>query len=98
RMARSACRYARFSRILPDLPIHWVEGILHYPPPTFEAVDFIIDVSDYVETWKEMMRSHASQMATFAYDDWNLRLASKLGMLIGVPYAQGLVKGNPIVI
>lgn len=98
KMARYACRYARFAKILPEHPIHWVEGILHYPPPTFDAVDFIVDVSDYVETWKKMMRCHISQMATFDYDDWNLRLASKLGVLIGTSYAQGLVKGNPVVV
>ncbi len=97
-MARYACRYARFAKILPELPIHRVEGILHYPPPAFEKVDFIIDISDHVETWKKMMRSHTSQMATFPYDDWNLRFASALGMLIGTSYAQGLIKGNPIVV
>ena len=97
-MVRYACRYARFAKILPDLPIHWVGGILHYPPPTYDNVDFIIDVSDHVETWKKMMRCHASQMETFDYDDWCLRRASKLGVLIGKPYAQGLVKGNPIVV
>lgn len=98
KMVRYACRYARFAKILPEDPIHWVEGILHYPPPTLESVDFIVDVSDHVEKWKEMMRCHASQMETFNYDDWNLRLASKLGVLIGTSYAQGLVKGNPVVI
>ena len=61
-------------------------------------MDFIVDVSDHVETWVKMMRCHTSQMTTFDYDDWNLRLASKLGMLIGTSHAQGLVKGNPIVV
>lgn len=98
KMARYACRYARFANILPALPIHWVDGILHYPPPTYEQIDFLVDVAEHVDTWKKMMRCHASQMETFHYDDWNLALAAKLGMLIGTPYAQGLVKGNPIVI
>lgn len=97
-LARYACRYARFANILPEIPIHWVEGILHYPPPTYEHVDFIIDVTNHVETWLNMMRCHATQMETFPYDDWNLRVASKLGLLINTPYAQGLVKGNPIII
>lgn len=97
-MARHACRYARFKNILPELPLHWVEGILHYPPPAHEQVDFIVDVSAHVDTWLQMMRAHATQMRTFAYDEWNLRLASKLGMLIGVSHAQGLVKGNPVVV
>lgn len=97
-MARYACRYARFEKILPELPIHWVEGILHYPPFSWNDPDFLIDVSPYVDTWRRMMECHASQMKTFNYADWNLRQASKLGMMIGKEYAQGLVKGNPVVI
>jgi len=98
KMARAACRFARFSKILPEMPIHWVEGILHYPCPAFEAVDFIIDISEHKEVWKRMMECHASQMTTVDYIDWNFRFASTLGMFIGVSYAQGLVKGNPIVV
>lgn len=97
-MARYACRYARFSKILPDLPIHRVNGILHYIYPTSEHLDFIIDISEHIETWKKMMSCHKSQMQTFNYLDWNLRIASKLGMLIGTDYAQGLAKGNPVVV
>jgi len=97
-LARHACRYSRFRNILPELPIHWVEGILHYPPPTTEAVDFIVDVTPYIDTWMEMIRCHESQLNTFPYDEWNRRIASKLGVLINADYAQGLVKGNPIVI
>lgn len=97
-LARHACRYSRFRNILPELPIHWVDGILHYPPPSSDAVDFIVDVSAHVETWMQMIRCHKSQMETFPYDEWNLRLASKLGVLINADHAQGLVKGNPIVV
>jgi N-acetylglucosamine malate deacetylase 1 len=97
-MVRYACRYARFKNVLPDLPIHWVDGILHYPPPTIDAVDFLIDVTPYVDTWMKMIRCHASQLETFPYDEWNKRLASKFGILMNVDYAQGLVKGNPIVV
>lgn len=97
-MARAACRFARFRKIMPDLAPHKIDGILHYPPPTLDEVDFIIDVSEHVEIWKKMMRAHESQMNTFPYDEWNLKIASKFGMLIGVDYAQALVKGNPVVI
>ncbi len=97
-MARHACRYARFKNILPDTPIHWVEGILHYPPPSDHSIDFLVDVSDYVDTWMEMIRCHTSQMHTFPYDDWNKRIASKYGVMINAGFAQGLVKGNPVVV
>ncbi len=95
-MVRYACRYARFQKVLPEYPIHWIEGILHYAPFSWNDPDFLIDVSPYVETWRRMMQCHESQMKTFDYVDWNLRQASKLGMLIGKPYAQALIKGNPI--
>lgn len=97
-MARYACRYARFRNILPELPVHWVDGILHYPPPACDTADFIVDVSPYFGTWMQMIRCHQSQLETFPYDEWNRRIASKLGVLINVEYAQGLVKGNPIVV
>lgn len=97
-MVRFACRYARFSSILPEIPVHWVDGVLHYPPPTFDQVDFLIDISPYIAPWKEMMSAHVSQHQTFNYLDWNMRVASKMGVLIGVDYAQGLIKGNPIVV
>lgn len=97
-IARYACRFARFATILPELPITTVEGILHYLPPSYETPDILIDVSDSLDTWQKMMESHASQMKTFDYTGWTLRQASKLGMLMGVSYAQGFIKGNPIVV
>ncbi len=95
-MARIACRYARFAKILPDLPIHWIEGILHYPGHKFEDIDFLVDVSKYIDIWKAMMTCHRSQLKTYDYVDRVLRVASHNGMAIGTAYAQGLVKGNAI--
>jgi len=96
-MVRYACRYARFAKILPDIPIHRVEGILHYPHWSYaEKVDFLIDVSGHVEVWKQMIACHHSQLRTLPYQDWCLRIASRLGLMIGKTYAQGLVKGNPL--
>ena len=97
-MARYACRYARFNKILPTLPIHWVDGILHYLPLVHTQPDFIFDVTHHVETWTKMMAAHVSQHLTFDYTNWNLRKAAELGMIIDRPYAQGLLKGNPLII
>lgn len=97
-MARHACRYARFANILPELPAHWPEGILHYLPQEGFTPDFIIDVSEHVEKWKQMMLCHKSQHRTFPYADWLIRQAAKTGDAIGVAYAQGLKAGNPVVI
>lgn len=93
-MARYACRYARFRKILPDLPMHKPEGILHYF--ALGNPDFLIDISDELEMWKKMMHCHKSQMETFNYGDWCIRNAARWGICIGVEYAQGLIKGNPV--
>ena len=97
-MARYAFRYARLAKILPHLPTHQPQGILHYLYPTIETVDFIMDISEFVETWKKMMACHASQHQTHDFSTWNLLHAAKLGHLIGVAYAQGLVEGAPVII
>lgn len=94
-MARHACRFARFRNILPEMPIHAVEGILHYVSPTV-APQYIVDVSPYIDLWKQMMAMHKSQMKTFPYSDWVVHNAARLGDLIGKPYAQGLIAGNPV--
>lgn len=96
-MARYACRYARFDNVLPELPPHKVEGILHYLTPNHDhLIDFLFDITDYVETWKAMMSCYQSQMQRYDYVDWNMRQAAKLGTLLNKPFAQGLAKGNPI--
>lgn len=97
-LVRNAFRYARLAKILPHLPTHQPEGIYHYLYPTIEHVDFVFDISEYVEIWKEMMACHASQHKTLDFSAWNLIHAAKLGHLMGVAYAQGLVKGAPVII
>lgn len=97
-MARYACRYSRFKNILPDLPAHTVGGILHYLYPFHAVADFLVDVSDQVETWKKMLACHDSQMQTYSYSDWNTRIAHALGVAVEGQYAQGLVAGNPIIV
>lgn len=97
-MARYACRYARFKKILPSLPIHRVGGVLHYLYPFHGAADFLIDVSDHVDAWKKMLECHASQMRTYDFKEWNLRIASAMGVAVEGQYAQGLAKGNPVIL
>lgn len=97
-LARYACRYARFAKILPELPIHKVEGILHYLPHGGREADFLVDISPYIDTWKHMMECHRSQMLTSPYSEKAMKNAANYGAMIDKPYAQGLLKGNPIVI
>lgn len=95
-IARHACRYARFGKVLPELPIWRPDGILHYLPHAGGLAEILIDVSDHVDTWKNMMAAHVSQFQTYPYSEWALRNAAHLGGLLGKEYAQGLIAGNPI--
>lgn len=97
-MARHACRYARFAKILPELPVHQPGGILHYLPHGGKETDFIIDITDQVDIWKRMMETHRSQMITLPYSEMALKNAANYGAMINTPYAQGLLTGNPVVI
>ncbi|SCA64140.1 hypothetical protein SCG7086_CF_00040 [Chlamydiales bacterium SCGC AG-110-P3] len=97
-MVRHACRYGRFRKILPEFPIHRIDGVLHYLPPSLEECDFLVDVSEQIDVWKRMMGCHKSQLDTNPYPDWVLRFASKAGAIIETDYAQGLVSGNPVVV
>lgn len=97
-MARYACRYARFRNILPEIPSHKVGSILHYLFPAHGQPDFLIDVSEHVDTWKSLMECHKSQMKSNDYVDWNLKAAACYGVIASTSHAQGLVKGNPLVI
>lgn len=96
KLARIACRYARFPEILPEIPPHTPGNILHYLPPFHQNPDFLIDVSKYVETWKSMMRCHTSQLKTYRYDEKYLQISRSWGLAIDVAFAQGLIKGNPV--
>lgn len=95
---RAAARFARFSKILPDLKTHRVEGVLHYHYPTNRMPDFLFDVSAFAEKWVQLMKCFESQLKTLDYIDRNLKAASYFGSLVGVSYAQGLSKHNPILV
>lgn len=97
-MSRHACRYSRLAKILPELPIHRPDGILHTMTPMTAVPDFLIDITEHVETWRKMIQCHESQMKTFNFMDFTQKMAGRLGMMLGVPYAMGLMKGNPIIV
>jgi N-acetylglucosamine malate deacetylase 1 len=97
-LARAATRYARFAKILPHLPPHHTDGILHYLMPWEDHADFLIDITPHLDDWRALIACHESQHQTKPYLDWCLRSAAHKGREIDVEYAQGLVKGNPIVI
>lgn len=98
KLARKACRFAAFSKILPELEAWRPDGILHYPGPSLENINILVDVTPFVDVWKKMMGAHESQMKTFDYLEWNLKRAEALGVRIGSSFAQGLIASNPIVV
>jgi hypothetical protein len=92
KMLRYVCRLARFSKILPDTPIHRPEGILHYLSPLQPyPPNFVIDVSPYFNVWMEMLACFNKK----ELEDQASCLASQRGLMIGKNYAQVLVQGNP---
>lgn len=97
-LVRYAARYARFQKILPELPVHTPEGVLHYLFPGETLPDFLVDVSDVIEQWQTMMACHVSQLRGRNYEGWNLRTAAFYGVMAGCNYAQGFVQGNPRVV
>lgn len=97
-MCRYGVRYARFKNILPKLDPHRPKGILHYLFPSQQKPNFLVDVTEHVDTWKKMIESHTTQLKTNDYLGWNLRAAEHWGDMIGTKYAQGLIASNPIVV
>jgi len=98
RIVQAAARLARFKNILPEIPIHRVDGILYYPGPMCEHTDYLVDISDYVEQWKQLILAHESQHQTFDYLNRCLASAARWGAMMGTKYAQNLVAHNPIVV
>lgn len=94
KMLRYACRYARFGKLLPEIPIYRPEGILHYFSP-YQAYppDFLLDVSPHIPIWKEALSCLDNSVELI---DHALRSASQRGLMIGKEFAQALAKGNPI--
>lgn len=97
-LARYAARYARFAKILPELPIHKPGNVLHYLHPAFMEPDFLFDVTDHMDLWKQMMECHSSQLKGNPYSEQVIRRSAWLGSLIETPFAQGLFKGHPVVV
>ena len=98
-LTKNAARYARF-RGINELsgesfsPHH----IIYYIVPRYMRPNLLVDVSDYIEKWEELLQCFASQLPL---RDGNLsvhlkKLREANGMLAGVPYAEGFVIEEPI--
>jgi len=96
----NACRFSRYGGIeeLKDLPAHRVSFLYQYAIYSEVGLgpDILIDVSSVHEAWEQAMSLHVSQMKTKSYLDLVNSKAKYYGKSIGVEYAIGLWKTDPI--
>jgi LmbE family N-acetylglucosaminyl deacetylase len=103
RLVRDACRLARFGglRELRGRPPHGIGQLFFYAvtaeaePPGAGRV--LVDVSDpdLRAAWIAAMKSHASQLRTRDYVEFQLTRARLHGLSAGVEYAQPLFPASP---
>jgi len=100
RMARDACRLARYGGLaeLRSLRAHKIGSLLFYNITAHlgRAPDIIVDVSDVAAQWESAMRCHASQVSSKSYMDLQMTAARALGLVIGTELAAGLFTNDPI--
>ena len=103
RLARDACRLARYGNLdaLKPLPKHSVESLYFFfisssdPQPTGSRI--LVDVSEVIEEWGDLMSAHESQMRTRNYLDLQISKARTLGLSSGTEYAVELSSNDPLI-
>jgi len=85
---------------LDDEP-HSVANIFYYLFPRESPPSFVVDISDYIDQWVEMLKCHRSQFynpETGRYDfiDTLLAVARARGFGIGARYAQAFISPEPL--
>jgi len=98
-IARSACRYARFSGLKQVAGEPWnAEHLLYYMVPRGMRPSLVHDVSDCMEEWQSVARCHESQMSL--RDGRVLeglrRFRESYGTLIGVAHAEAFFLEEPV--
>ena len=101
-LVRNSCRFSRYGGIaeLKDIPAHAVNSLFFFPstPNLDSRPDIYVDITDAKEAWEQVMHLHESQMKTKKYSDILLTMSHLWGMTIGVEYAWGLYKNDPLVL
>lgn len=99
RLTRDACRFARYGglqELKPAAP-HRVANLFFYRiTQHLQEPDLVIDISDLAPRWEEAMNCHRSQVASKNYVELQKAGARLLGLTIGVEYALGLFRNDPI--
>ncbi|HLH39400.1 MAG TPA: PIG-L family deacetylase [Bryobacteraceae bacterium] len=98
KLARDACRFARYGGLLRDLPAHRITALYFYTITRHTAwsPDLVIDIGEVIRDWEAVMRCHATQIASKNYLDLQLTSARVLGLSAGVEYAIGFKVNDPI--
>jgi N-acetylglucosamine malate deacetylase 1 len=104
RLARDACRFARYAGLdvlktfsTTDVASHAAAALYYYTITVeFGKPDVVIDISDVVKDWERAMQCHESQMKTRSYADLRLSAARNLGLSIGTEYAAGFYTNDPV--
>ncbi|MGH9468589.1 MAG: PIG-L deacetylase family protein [Terriglobales bacterium] len=100
RLVRDACRLARYGGLqeLKPLPAHTITQLYFYDITQhgLRGPDIVVDISDLMERWEQIMRCHASQVQSKGYIELQKTAARLLGLSIGVEYACGVYVNEPV--
>ncbi len=99
RLTRDACRFARYGGLeeLKPAPAHRVANLFFYRiTQHLQEPDLVIDISGLVPQWEAAMNCHRSQVTSKGYVELQKAGARLLGLTIGVEYALGLFRNDPI--
>lgn len=104
RLARDACRFARYGgldvlrRFSQSGDATHSVGALYFYTITKEPAppDIVIDIGSVFDDWVKAMECHASQMRTRSYADLRITAARNLGLSMGVEYAAGLYANDAV--
>lgn len=101
---RNACRLARFGGLAPLkswLP-HAIGSLWFYSLSASSDASrtsaILVDISSVVDSWKELMACHESQVTSRDYVDLQIARARQLGLSAGCEYAMALWPNDPPVL
>ncbi|MGH9418071.1 MAG: PIG-L family deacetylase [Terriglobales bacterium] len=99
-LMRDACRLARYGGLddLKQLAAHKISQLYFYDITQHgvRAPDLVVDITEVVTAWEQLMRCHATQTQSKSYVELQLAAARLLGLTLGVDYAAGVYANDPV--
>jgi LmbE family N-acetylglucosaminyl deacetylase len=100
RLTRDACRFARYGGLEPlrRLPVHKIDNLYFYNITQHggRKPDVVVDISDVVAEWEQVMNCHESQVRSKSYIELQKAAARLLGLTIDTEYAAGVYTNDPL--